>query len=570
MRAALAQPNEADRVLDISGQTIDFDFDLDKYLKALQPDYPEQIKWVKQGDFLHGRIRHNLRVIVSETEFTGKANFRGITFEATADFQNATFRDNTYFAKTIFKSPAYFDNATFEGEADFGRSRFECGVYFKHTSFINKVDFAYSEFIGEPNFIGAIFHSLTKFYRAEFISKPLFDDVEFKNVVTFKRALFINDSSFFGTTFLQKAWFHHVEFRDLTQFTNTVFEDEVDFTSSTFGGKVWFSGSQFKDKTHFENTTFTREAAFNFAVFHNKPCIFRNITLKSESKIDFTCLSFEGDGHLRIENINFREESYLTFYKITTSDDKPRILIRDDTLNEADGQPESITFTDCSFSPNNVQVQQLHTQRLKVQGGNGLVGFNFSHCLWPQQSVLGWLGKGLTLRVHPNHPDDPNANPQAQKLLYERLKQQAQTDGDHQLAGEFYFWQQWFKWLIPKQHLLDWWVQTLYLAASAFGLSVMRPLLWLVVVMGVATTVLGCFDGQGWGWPSVGMGFKAATHVLPGLSTQGLSWAYDTNPKLQLPASGLVLWVSLYYLYVVTIGFLLFQLGAAIRGKVKR
>jgi hypothetical protein len=438
MRAALDQPNEYKRALDISNRTIDFDFDFSFYLEELLPYYPERITSKLQRFILTRYIACDLHFRAYYTEFRGKTDFQYATIKGGVNFQCAQFKDVS------------------------------------------------------------------------------------------------------------------------------------DFSYATFGNDANFNSATFTDKVSFKDTVFSGDVGFHSTSFIDSPCTFRNFTLKPNAKIIFYNASFQGDAQLRFENLKFEEDSKLYFQNITSPDDKPRILIRDDTLNEADDQSQSITFTDCSFMPNNVQVQQLHTQRLWVDGGNGLVGFTFSHCLWLPQPVPWLLGTGLTLRVHPNHPDEPKANPQAQKLLYERLKQQAQTDGDHQLAGEFYFWQQWFKWLIPKQHLLDWWVQTLYLAASAFGLSVMRPLLWLVVVMGVATTVLGCFDGQGWGWPSVGMGFKAATHVLPGLSTQGLSWAYDTNPKLQLPASGLVLWVSLYYLYVVTIGFLLFQLGAAIRGKVKR
>ncbi|MEV5552043.1 pentapeptide repeat-containing protein [Nonomuraea wenchangensis] len=70
-----------------------------------------------------------------ETVFAQRADFRGVTFLATALFDHAVFRQLALFRRARFTAEALFSGATFAGEAVFREARFTGPATFRDAAF---------------------------------------------------------------------------------------------------------------------------------------------------------------------------------------------------------------------------------------------------------------------------------------------------------------------------------------------------------------------------------------------------------------------------------------------------
>jgi hypothetical protein len=377
--------------------------------------------------------------------------------------------------------------------------------------------------------------------------------------------------------FKQSLHFHYTLFTGKTSFKRAVFAG----THTAFGDTTFLG-----EETSFESIIFEGKTSFDRTTFSGKTVQFNAIRIKQESNkpprtLWFDSLTFGENTLLTINNFLVETAGSVVVQDTTIGDTSPHIIIKDDKLDPSLNPPQ-IEFKNCSFRPTNVLVEQLHTQRLSVTGGNGLVGFGFSHCLWASIPVPSWLGLGLSFSVSPLDQDLKTpplpAECDAKRLIYERLKQQAQADGDHQLAGEFYFWQQWYRYYKLPITQPEKWVLWFYYTTSAFGLSVLRPLLCMLLVFiagaGLYFVLLSCLNPKVYSsiYQAEPLGrvlYLSLKTSVPLLFTNFPNvlkpWP-TTWPKLLgcgtfLLASGVQTLLQ---------GYLLFQIGAAIRNKVKR
>ncbi|MFM7389000.1 MAG: hypothetical protein ACKO34_00020, partial [Vampirovibrionales bacterium] len=178
-----------------------------------------------------------------------------------------------------------------------------------------------------------------------------------------------------------------------------------------------------------------------------------------------------------------------------------------------------------------------------------------------------------TLRTSKASQSDLEANGET---IYATLKTQALESGDPQTASDFYFWQQWYKLKgsLFKEKPIEW----VYYSLSMFGLSVWVPSLWFV---GSSFAFAGLYHGLN--TPTVVGSFIAsafkpvsdALFIKEWVATLGLLLPNETKESFKLVMTTANEDSGLLMGFLVTIqlllhGFLVFQIGSAIRNKVKR
>jgi hypothetical protein len=512
--------------------------------------------------------------------------------------------ESTYLAYCVFHKNVYFYNSIFKSRTTFFCENNFCGP--------------------STEFTGSVFHSNTVFF----------------NHSTFKG----DDTYFDHTKFIgEDTSFHSCTFSATrTHFNNAQFTgEEASFSANFNSERTFFDYCQcLNANLSFHCSAFkTGRTSFYDSVFDNADCEFMHANLEGgsvefintqfiNSRPSFRHINFGKPSHLKFNNckITDTKDSLLLwvwllqqfvrpsplpywfrlalpkygiatvyFEHVTIDDEEEHILIRREAL-QAIATPTDVDryqFNKCHFRPNNVAVEQLDLNQLAVTGGNGINGFGFTHCLWPAKRYPVWplrLLSGLIINRTPAHNDTKPTQYDDQRITYERLKQQAQDQGDQQLASDFYVWQLWFKY-----QSLGWWVPTddnllrpfslrkavlwFYCVTSAFGVSIVRPLLCLLILLFLACPLdyalllglakqrlgLGSWDGY-----LISKGLQMALshgNPLEGLNLSGYLTEYQL---LHLPWWLTILFWLGFMLQNAVVLYLWFQLGAAIRNKVKR
>jgi hypothetical protein len=147
-------------------------------------------------------------------------------------------------------------------------------------------------------------------------------------------------------------------------------------------------------------------------------------------------------------------------------------------------------------------------------------------------------------------------------LIYAHLKKQAVEAGDPQLSNDFHLWHQYDQGQVPENERFSW--NQFYLYTSAYGTSVRLPLIWFSAI----GLLFGC-------------GYASIFHQLieNGLYTSlsaSVPFVFNDVKIMQDAIDAMTkvnpawLFYPLYIGQHLIQGYLLFQIGAAIRNKVKR
>jgi hypothetical protein len=229
----------------------------------------------------------------------------------------------------------------------------------------------------------------------------------------------------------------------------------------------------------------------------------------------------------------------------------------------------SLNFFNNTFSNHAVILSNCDMEVIDISGGNWLEGFKLDYCHWTKLAhhfVGMWSFQflGLNFETHQELASDPKYA----KQVYARLKEKATTDGDKQAANDFYFWQMYFHCKANGFFSLE----GFYYVTSLFGLSVALPLLWLFL----STLVFfGLYYGMNsFSFPSLPSdnefvkGYMLVlTTTLPAFK-EALVFVKEEAPILWYRHAGTFL--ILLTLQVLMQLYLIFQIGSAIRNKVKR
>lgn len=126
-------------------------------------------------------------------KFKENASFRDVSFAGLADFQGRRFVKEARFMKvadfsnTEFAGEANFKGLLFNGTAIFTDATFE-EADFDFTKFVNAANFNYTDFNDEASFQEAIFNDTADFSYAKFKDRTYFTKVDFLDTVDFSEA----------------------------------------------------------------------------------------------------------------------------------------------------------------------------------------------------------------------------------------------------------------------------------------------------------------------------------------------------------------------------------------------
>ena len=122
---------------------------------------------------------------------------------ASADFRDATFRDDLTIVGATFSGETRFDRATFGGDVMFETVIFEDDAVFNDATFQRDVVVYGSSFVGHSLFCGSQFHGDTRFDMTTFAAHAVFDGARFCGRAAFEGARFRTTAIFDDATFCQ-------------------------------------------------------------------------------------------------------------------------------------------------------------------------------------------------------------------------------------------------------------------------------------------------------------------------------------------------------------------------------
>ncbi len=185
------------------------------------------------------------------TTFSQGANFGNATFSQYANFSNATFSQYANFSSATFSQGANFSNATFSQYANFSNATFSQDAYFSNVTFSKNADFSNAIFSQYTNFIGATFAQDANFIGAIFSKNSDFSNVTFSQ-----------GANFSSTTFSQYAYFSNATFTQDANFIGAIFSKNSDFSNVTFSQDANFIGAIFSKNSDFRWAIFTQRGIF--------------------------------------------------------------------------------------------------------------------------------------------------------------------------------------------------------------------------------------------------------------------------------------------------------------------
>ncbi|WP_025896805.1 pentapeptide repeat-containing protein [Kordiimonas gwangyangensis] len=263
--------------------------------------FADAVFW-RSADFAHMTVQGRFEA--------GKTSFHG-----TASFNGAKFLRDAMFSQSHFNGTTHFHGSKFHGIADFSqRTFFHKEAFFNQASFQRRVDFSRSEFRGVCNFVqNTIFNGIALFekakfhggtnFTASFTSEALFTQARFKRSAiflrsnftveaTFTKALFTGDASFSMCVFQSSASFEGVvfdrcahissRFMGRLNFSSALFMGEADWTDCSVEMAVNFNDSQFLGVATFANTTFGGYANFDGVMFGKGNTTSKSLALRAQ------------------------------------------------------------------------------------------------------------------------------------------------------------------------------------------------------------------------------------------------------------------------------------------------
>lgn len=318
-------------------------------------------------------------------------------------------------------SSVSFTRHSFNENVNFSHFIFPYSVHFNGVVFSRLADFNDVTFSHNASFGKAIFSGDARFNSVTFSDNALFCYIKFSGNVQFGGAKFNSRATFRESTFNGNALFGSAKFSDEVSFSDAKFGIYTSFRGSIFIGNAWFDNAIFSNEVYFENASFSGNARFTRTLF--------------EGFTSFNETSFEN----RSSFIAIKGQSYFSFKDATFH------LVPDFTQAHFIEAPQ---FDDSDFS------KALNHKQSKR--GDNLSSY--------------WRSlKRLAIQGHDHE----------RELIFfaEEIKSQRGIQ-DKALPNPLNYLSNKLVW----QGGTRYWFGYLYQYLSDFGRSVMRPLLWLLIL----------------------------------------------------------------------------------------
>lgn len=136
-------------------------------------------------------------------------------------------------------------------------------------SFWLMLDASDRTFQGEASFFGAGFQGDANFWKAGFQGNALFSQASFQGDADFHRAGFQGEASFWEVGFQGRASFDMAGFQSDASFLEAGFQGNAFFSRAGFQGRADFFRASFDESANFEGSCFTGPFRFTNAVFQS-------------------------------------------------------------------------------------------------------------------------------------------------------------------------------------------------------------------------------------------------------------------------------------------------------------
>jgi uncharacterized protein YjbI with pentapeptide repeats len=418
--------------------------------------------------FVFGEARYLGRVfkpscIFSGAMFTQEADFRGATFARDAHFRGAKFTQIANFRGVTFAQFAHFSEATFAQVAQFRVSTFALDANFSRAMFTRDAHFGKATFTGDAHFDEAPFSQEAKFSGATFMGDAYFGQATFAEDADFIEARFMRDAHFAKVTFAQRAIFRQTAIEQDADFSEVIFTEDAIFSEAKLNQVADFRDAEFRDVSIFIKTRFRGDPG---VVGSPEISGIRSAALtKDDARFPgpvFTRTTFE-----RPQDVEFYQ-TYLgqaLFHGCDVS---------------------KFLFSNVTWRRRRRGVGQLMIFEEAVE-----VGAGNSDATRKKQSDYRWE---VTEALRPGQGDPNERNYSLIAEIYQQLHKNYDERRDYVAAGDFYFGEMEMKRLAGPQRVraLRWWHQNLglvafYKYASAYGESYVRPVVALLIVLGIFT-----------------------------------------------------------------------------------
>jgi hypothetical protein len=437
--------------------------------------------------------------------FIGDAHFRAATFAGDASFTDATFTGDADFESATFRGNVYFASSTFSANLNFRRATVSGDAYFSSVTFTGNGDFSNATFTGDADFSQTTFTGDAYFEGATFSGNAYFGGTTFSGNAYF-------GSPFGSATFSRDAAFGGATFSGTAMFARTTFTGDVQFLSGTFTEDAIFGETTFTGKASFNQTTFAGHADFRHATFAHKST-FASLRMSSRSR-----LSLQGCSLAQVE------------------------------LHSLD-------------------LRSLGAGAIRLAGAADIEQLTLRGVKWPEKANRPRTADEFDLDLH-DLLDFQRPSPEGVELVYRGLRKNHEDRGDRVGAHGWYFSEMEVGRSHAKLFSLKRVARGFYKATSNYGLSALRPAVWLGVAIAIALVLFSL----GAGWCPTRLGVDPAARECVGL--QDRVQVALLAIFLQAPPGGVVLsgvlgqivWLVLR----VTGAAMLFSIGIAFRNQVAR
>ena len=513
--------------------------------------------------------------------FTGDARFESATFTGDAWFESATFTGNAWFESATFTGDAWFESATFTGDAWFESATFTGDARFESATFTGDALFESATFTGDAWFRSATFTGDAWFESATFTGDARFESATFTGDAWFRSATFTGDAGFESATFTGDARFKSASFTGDARFESATFTGAAVFASATFSGNAWFRSATFTGNARFESATFTGNARFESATF-TRDAWFKSATFTGAAR--FASATFSGNawfrsatftGYASFESATFTGDAWFKSATFTRAAGFASATFTGDAGFRGQIFTNDVFFNGAKFGPKGTADFGLATFERVVQfDGAAFEGKADFNAVWGKRtfSMAGARFEGVPDFIQAHFEEAPrldNVRVKGRKIAAEdnrrdmparwralkRLAIQAcDQDREHaffagevrsaRLAGDWPLpfvppkWEGLPRWLgwINRVPFVFWrpeawagffrfWAGWAYEIFSDFGRSLLRPLLFWLLVMSVATVYFLGESVQPPGLAGGGVAGAAQAYARPGLGRAARSAA---------------------------------------------
>jgi uncharacterized protein YjbI with pentapeptide repeats len=452
------------------------------------------------------------KVIFRKAIFTGYTLFTGIAFEYYADFYYTVFKDNVSFIYSAFSGVVNFCGAVFCGEANFHQ-----------TSFIDNVFIIFNN---------AKFFGRARFGSAEMTKIASFQAVYFRRMADFRKARLKGGidfclSNFCGDAFFQAAEIGESSDNTTANFGGAFFASEVNFERAKFLGRAIFGMS--KKLRNFRETTFAGKVVFNEALFNSNAglyhCVFEDEVQLERVIFDipFPGAADFGDTAFR-KRVTFLDARFNcwtrflrtefggeTVFKNTEFLDKTDFVEINKNLKERVQESETEIKLEAAmfYKPDRVQINNCEMYHWSF-ASTDVEGVRFIDADWPERasSIGGFLSGAQGRKViydeeiagEEEKTEEKEGADNAKKdggfwekaeQVYRRLRLNYENQLDYAGASDFHWGQLFCR---SKSRDIKFWEKIfnpIYRYTCGYGESIYRPLISLIVIIGILIKTLG-------------------------------------------------------------------------------